>query len=199
MQALNREAYLNYITDTYARPHFAKAGYTIPDNVRMSCSLTSTKKAIGECWSNLASGDNHYEIFIAPKIADSVMAIDILIHELVHATVGIKAGHKAPFKKCANAVGLIGQMRSAGASPELKTIIQSWVDEAGQYPHAPLTQSGIKKQSTRMIKCICTHCEYQVYTSKKWIELARPICPDSDCNNFEGEMTVIEKDESEGE
>ena len=199
MQALNREAYLNYITDTYARPHFASKGYTIPENVRMSCSLTSTKKAIGECWSNLASGDNHYEIFIAPKIADSVMAIDILIHELVHATVGIKAGHKAPFKKCANAVGLIGQMRSAGASPELKAIIQSWVDEAGQYPHAPLTQSGAKKQTTRQIKCVCSHCGYQVYTSKKWIEIAKPVCPDVDCEANGWDMNVIEKDESEGE
>jgi hypothetical protein len=127
------------------------------------------------------------------------MAIDILIHELVHATVGIKAGHKAPFKKCANAVGLIGQMRSAGASPELKAIIQSWVDEAGQYPHAPLTQSGIKKQSTRQIKCVCSHCGYQVYTSKKWIEIAKPVCPDVDCEANGWDMNVIEKDESESE
>jgi hypothetical protein len=127
------------------------------------------------------------------------MAIDILIHELVHATVGIKAGHKAPFKKCANAVGLIGQMRSAGASPELKAIIQTWVDEAGEYPHAPLTQSGIKKQSTRMIKCACKSCGYQVYTSKKWIELALPVCPDSDCDSYGEGMTVQTKDESEDE
>ena len=64
MQALNREAYLNYITDTYARPHFQAKGYTIPANVRMSCSLTSRKKAIGQCWSSEASEDKHFEIFI---------------------------------------------------------------------------------------------------------------------------------------
>jgi SprT-like family len=188
MQTLNREAYLNFITDTYIRDHFKAKGYTIPANVRMSCSLTSTKKAIGQCWSSLNSADNHFEIFVSPKVADSVEVIDILIHELVHATVGIKAGHKAPFKACAVAVGLEGKMTSASANAELKAIIQSWVDESGQYPHAPLTQSGIKKQSTRMLKCACSACGYQVYTSKKWIELALPVCPDSECEKYGSSM-----------
>ena len=190
MQTLNREAYLNYITDTYARPHFQAKGYTIPDRVRMSCSLTSSKKHIGECWSNANSEDNHCEIFISPKVADSVEVIDILIHELCHATVGNKAGHGVIFKKCANAVGLEGQMRSASAGAELKAIIQSWVAEAGDYPHAPLTSSGIKKQTTRQIKCVCSHCGYQVYTSKKWIEVSLPTCPDSDCEAFGWNMTA---------
>jgi hypothetical protein len=199
MQTLNREAYLNFITDNYIRDHFKSRGYTIPDNVRMSCSLTSTKKAIGQCWSSLNSADNHFEIFISPKVADSVEVIDILIHELVHATVGIKAGHKAPFKACALAVGLEGKMTSASAGDVLKATIQAWVDEAGQYPHAPLTQSGIKKQSTRMLKCACQSCGYQVYTSRKWIELALPVCPDYDCEKYGSSMTVELPDESEGE
>jgi len=193
----NRETYLNYITDTYVRDHFKAKGYTIPANVRMSCSLTSTKKAIGQCWSSLNSADNHFEIFISPKVADSVEVIDILIHELVHATVGIKAGHKAPFKACAIAVGLESKMTSASANADLKATIQSWVDEAGQYPHAPLTQSGIKKQSTRMLKCVCSKCGYQVYTSKKWIEVVPPSCPDNECEAYGWSMDVNLPDESD--
>jgi hypothetical protein len=195
MQTLNREAYLNYITDTYARPHFKAQGYDIPDNVRMSCSLTSTKKSIGQCWSSANSEDNHFEIFIHPSQSDSIEVIDTLIHELCHATVGLRAGHKAPFKKCANAVGLVGQMRSASAGDELKATIAQWVAEAGQYPHATLTQSGIKKQSTRMIKCVCSQCGYQVYTSKKWIEVALPVCPDVDCAGNGWNMTANLPDE----
>jgi len=177
----NRETYLNYITDTYARPYFESKGYTIPNNIRMSCSLTSRKQAIGQCWASEASGDNTFEIFIAPSQADSIEVIDTLIHELVHATVGIKAGHGKVFKQCATTVGLEGKMTSASANPELKALIAQWVSEAGQYPHAPLTSSGIKKQSTRMIKCVCSHCEYQVYTSRKWIEVALPTCPNDHC------------------
>lgn len=195
MQTLNREAYLNYITDTYIRNHFAKAGYTIPQNVRMSCSLTSTRKHIGECWSSVASEDNHFEIFISPKVADSVEVIDILIHELVHATVGNQAGHGKVFKHCALAVGLEGQMRSASANAELKAMIGEWVAEAGQYPHAPLTQSGIKKQTTRQIKCVCSGCDYQVYTSRKWIEVALPRCPNPDCADYLGDMFAQSSEE----
>lgn len=194
MQTLNREAYLNHITNTYIRNHFAKAGYTIPQNVRMSCSLTSTKKSIGQCWSSVASEDNTFEVFIHPKIADSSRVIDILIHELCHATVGIEAGHKKPFADCAKSVGLEGKMTATVASEELKQTIAMWIAEAGEYPHAPLMESGIKKQSTRMIKCICAGCDYQVYTSRKWLEIALPVCPDENCYDHNQPMTVIEKE-----
>ena len=196
---MNRETWLNTITQAYLVKHFASKGYTIPANVRLSASFTSRgagmrkgqkTRRIGECWTSSASGDNTIEIMISPVIQDSVKAVGILIHELVHATVGNEAGHGKVFKQCALSVGLQGQMRSTSASPELKAIIQSWVLEAGQYPHAPLTQSGIKKQSTRMIKCVCSHCGYQVYTSKKWIEVVPPSCPDNECEAFGWSMNV---------
>jgi len=184
MQTLNREAYLNYITDSYIRPHFTRAGYTIPQNVRMSCSLTSRKKHIGECWSSIASEDNTFEIFIAPSMADSNEVIAILIHELIHATVGLQAGHGKEFKQCALSVGLQGKMTSSTASPDLTDQINIWISEAGEYPHAPLTQSNQKKQSTRMIKCVCLACDYQVYTSRKWLDIAMPTCPNDSCDQM---------------
>lgn len=190
MQTLNRESYLNYITEQYIRPHFARAGYTIPQNVRMSCSLTSRKKHIGECWSSEASEDKHFEIFIAPKIADSNEVISILIHELVHATVGNQAGHGVVFKQCALAVGLQGKMTATTASPELEDQINIWIAEAGEYPHAPLMESGIKKQSTRMIKCVCLACDYQVYTSRKWLDIAMPTCPNDSCDQMGYQMEL---------
>jgi hypothetical protein len=190
MQLLNREAYLNYITDSYIRPHFTRAGYTIPDNVRMSCSLTSRKKHIGECWSSIASEDNTFEIFIAPKIADSNEVIAILIHELIHATVGLQAGHGKEFKQCALSVGLQGKMTSTTASPDLEDQINIWIAESGNYPHAPLTQSNIKKQSTRQIKCVCLACDYQVYTSRKWLDIAMPTCPNDSCDQMGYEMNL---------
>ena len=137
----NRETWLNLITDKYIRNHFESNGYTIPANIRLSCSLTSTKKAIGQCWSSIASEDNTFEIFIHPSIAESNRVVDILIHELCHAVVGIDAGHKAPFKQCATAVGLTGKMTATVATPELNATITEWVNDMGQYPHAPLTLS----------------------------------------------------------
>ena len=195
MQLLNREGWLNLITEQHIKPHFESKGYTIPDNIRMSCSLTSTKKSIGQCWSSKNSGDNHFEIFISPKISDSSRVTDILIHEIVHAVVGIKAGHKKPFADCAKAVGLEGKMTATTATEGLKATIAQWISEMGEYPHAPLTESGIKKQTTRQLKCVCNACGYQVYTSKKWIEIALPVCPDSDCDKYGSSMTEEIKDE----
>ena len=112
MQTLNREAWLGMMTEQYIKPHFTAKGYTIPDNIRMSCAFTSkgaTGKRIGECWSNESSQDSTFEIFIHPAIADSSRVADILIHELVHATVGLQAGHGKAFKQCAQSVGLTGK------------------------------------------------------------------------------------------
>lgn len=189
----NRETWLNQITAQYIRPHFEKAGYTIPENIRMSCAFTShgsKGKRIGECWIDSASGDNTYEIFITPQIADSNRVVDILIHELCHATVGIQAGHKKPFADCAKAVGLTGKMTATVATPELNETITQWVQALGEYPHATLSSNGIKKQSTRLIKCECVKCGYTVRLSKKWIEVALPRCPDLDCEGYDWEMTA---------
>lgn len=180
----NRETWLNQLTSQFLVDHFEQAGYTIPANVRMACSLTSKRKHIGECWSSVASEDNHFEIFIAPSIADPIQVADILIHELCHAVVGNKEGHNKVFAKCAKSVGLTGKMTATTATPELKAKIAQWVSVLGAYPHAPLMQSNIKKQSTRMIKCVCLACDYQVYTSRKWLEIAMPTCPNDDCDQM---------------
>jgi hypothetical protein len=187
MQILNRESWLNIITENHIKPHFTAKGYAIPDNVRLSCSFTSRgafkKKGqkgvrIGECWSGNRSGDNTIEIMISPVIADSVKAVGILIHELVHATVGNDQGHNNVFKQCAVAVGLQGKMTATTESPELVATINEWLEVMGQYPHAELNDN-MRTQSTRMYKVQCrsVSCGYTMRISSKWLKLAVPECP----------------------
>jgi len=181
---MNRETWLNKITDQFLKDHFNDAGYTIPQNVRMSCSLTSGRgaknKAIGLCFSDRASEDQTHEIFISPSIADSLRVVDILIHELIHATIGLKEGHGKNFRKCAIALGLTGKMTATISTDQLKEKIKSWVAVMGQYPHAVLNStdnSGGKKQSTRLIKCQC-ECGYNIRITRKWLnDTGAPICP----------------------
>jgi hypothetical protein len=197
----NRETWLNLITNKHIRPFFQSKGYTIPSKVRMSCAFTSSGskgKSIGECWNNANSQDETFEIFITPKIADSSRVVDILIHELCHATVGLKAGHKKPFADCAKAVGLTGKMTATTATDWLKAIIADWVSDMGEYPHAELTENNRKKQTTRMIKCVCGECGYTVRLARKWLEVATPDCPNGNCDNYSLAMTP-EVEESEGE
>ena len=180
----NREAWLNTITNRFIRPLFASKGYTIPTNVRLSCSLASggihTKKhqkrfTLGECYSPTASGDNTIEIMIVPTLADSARVIDVLVHELCHATVGNKEGHNNVFGACARAVGLEGKLTSTHAGEWLKALISQWIESEGEYPHAKLS-TGYRKQTTRMHKCDCP-CGYTMRISSKWLKLATPRCP----------------------
>jgi hypothetical protein len=181
----NREQWLNTITNKYLRPHFASKGYTIPNNIRLSCSQSSkgihTKKhqkrfTLGQCYPASMSSDNTTEIIIVPSLSDSVRVVDVLIHELCHATVGNKEGHNKVFADCAYAVGLEGKPTSTNATEGLKQAILQWVKYEGEYPHATLNAT-YKKQSTRLHKCDCVHCGYTMRISSKWLKLATPRCP----------------------
>ena len=180
----NREQWLNLITNKYIRPMFASKGYTIPANVRLSCSLASggihTKKhqkrfTLGECYSPTMSGDNTIEIMIVPTLADSARVIDVLIHELCHATVGNVNGHNSIFGACARAVGLEGKLTATRAGNALLGDILMWIATEGEYPHATLS-TRYRKQSTRMHKCDCA-CGYTMRISSKWLKIATPRCP----------------------
>lgn len=163
----------------------ATASAVLPDNVRVSCGFPgggSARKRIGECWGATNSKDGQFEIFISPVLDnDSVISVlATLVHEAVHATVGLAAGHKAPFKRVAVLAGLQGKMTATEASPALTEILKLWAINLGAYPHGALSMSGRKKQSTRLIKCQCGDCGYVIRTTQKWIDAAGPpLCP---CN-----------------
>jgi len=184
-----REAWLNYVTGRLAS-WFEDLDAPLPPRLRIAIGFTSggrRGKSIGECWDNANSADGTFEVFIRPDLAHSADAMPaqiaaILIHELVHAAVGIPAGHKAPFRRVAQALGLVGPMRATTAGPELLERLAPILDDAGPLPHARLETGGAttspKKQPTRMIKCECRECGYTIRTARKWLESAgAPICP----------------------
>lgn len=164
------------------RVHFKARGYTVPPNIKVSVSWPSkgAKKSIGQVFQPQTKGGN-FEVFISPTLGTGLLAIDTLVHELVHTVVGFKCGHKGPFKKCATDVGLVGKMSCAGMSPELEVELKEMCKRLGPYPHATVRlgeAAGEKKQGTRMIKVTCTDedCGYIVRTTQKWIDVGLPTC-----------------------
>ena len=100
------------------RARFAAAGYIVPEKIRVSIGWpkrAASCGAIGECWATEASSDRHAELFISPELTEGARILDVLAHELVHATVGTNAGHGKAFKQCALKIGLRGPMRSTSA------------------------------------------------------------------------------------
>src|SRR3546814_17515617 len=114
-----RESWLNEVAQGMA-PLFEALDAPLPDRVRVAIGFTSRgakAKAIGECWDNRLSADGHFEIFIRPDLAHEPDAMPaqiaaILAHELVHAAVGIPAGHGKAFKRAALGLGLVGPRRA---------------------------------------------------------------------------------------
>jgi hypothetical protein len=189
MEQDNRESWLNRVAVGMA-PLFEALGTPLPSRVRVAIGFTSRGakgKAIGECWDNRCSGDGHFEIFIRPDLAHAPDAMPaqiaaILAHELVHAAVGIAAGHGKAFKRIALGLGLVGPMRATTPGDVFLATITPILAGAGPLPHARLDTGGEttrpKKQGTRLLKCECEACGYTVRTARKWLELAgAPSCP----------------------
>jgi hypothetical protein len=76
----------------------------LPAQLRIAIGFTPSDRRsrnIGECWDNGCSQDRHFEIFIRPDLGESKGLLPMQIaairgHELVHAAVGVIAGHGAP-------------------------------------------------------------------------------------------------------
>jgi hypothetical protein len=161
------------------RTRFADVGYTIPEEIRFTIGWpkrATTCGAIGECWPTSSSSDRHAELFVSPVLTEGIRILDVLAHELVHATVGTAAGHRKPFRQCALKVGLVGPMRATMAGAEFVAWAEALITRIGPYPAGHLMD--VKKQGTRLRKCECSVCGYTARVARKWITQAGPpICP----------------------
>ncbi|OJV33245.1 transcription elongation protein SprT [Sphingomonas sp. 67-36] len=211
MEQDNRESWLNRVAQGMA-PLFEALDAPLPDRVRVAIGFTSRGakgKAIGECWDNRLSADGHFEIFIRPDLAHAPDAMPaqiaaILAHELVHAAVGIPAGHGKAFKRVALGLGLVGPMRATTPGDVFLAAVAPILADAGPLPHARLDTGGEstapKKQKARMLKCECATCGYTVRTARKWLELAgAPLCPIEDHGVMQHEPLDDDDEGDDGE
>ena len=191
---MNRETYLNQITDK-AVNLFKQHNWNLDefrDKVKVSCGFpkgvrgSRNGKVIGVHYSTSVSENGYHEIFINPEISESINVIDTLLHELCHAIQREKYGnyvraHGREFGKIARSIGLEGKLSATTAGDNLKYIIQSWIKEIGEYPHAKMNMdySTIKKQSTRLLKAICANNgEYKFRITKTIVNnYGLPNCP----------------------
>ena len=155
-----REAWLNYVAQRMA-PMFEKLGPPLPAQLRIAIGFTSSgrrSRNIGECWDNQCSEDRHFEIFIRPDLSESkdllpMQVAAILVHELVHAAVGVAARHGKEFRRVARGIGLVGQMAATTAGPEFEEALQPILEAAGPLPHGRLQAAmGASSHSNRRKK-----------------------------------------------
>jgi len=195
MTLKTREQWLNAFT-ARALKQCVKLGYTELPAIRCSIGFSSKgarSNVIGQCWSNECSADGVFEIFVVPTLTDPARIADVLTHEIVHAVVGISAGHGPKFRKLATLLGLEGKMTATVAGDAWRAWAEPVLKVIGVYPAAALNAGGVtsgpKKQTTRMIKAECGECGFTMRTSAKWIDHTGGDlrCPDHACG---GDMIV---------
>lgn len=180
----NRETWLEQAVRAL-KPLFTKqAGIDLPP-VRVSVGWPGGRgnkdTTIGQCWAGIAASDGVAQIFVSPVIDDGLRALDVLTHELIHATLPAGSGHSKVFVTPMRAMGLEGKPTATHAGDTLKSQLVPILAKLGSYPHAALSkeQIGGKKQTTRMLKAECAEDSgYVVRLTAKWLsEYGPPICP----------------------
>ena len=179
-----REEWLGKLAKAIA-PKLVKLGHPLP-SYRIACGFTSKgakSNRIGECWSSSCSADAHHEIFIHPAMDDAMAVAGTLVHELIHAAVGLACQHKGDFKTVALAMGLEGKMTATTVGPAAIAYLEPMLKKLGPYPHAKLSSGGgmssnPKRSSGKLIKASCPDCGYGIKIAKKWLDLCGlPECP----------------------
>lgn len=114
-------------------------------------------RAIGQCWDGSSSADGTNHIFICPTLAGAGAVLPVLLHELIHATVGCDQKHRGTFAKAMKAVGMVKPWTTSSPGPELVQTLGQIEEALGPYPHAPLTLPvrGSKGSRLRLWECSC--------------------------------------------
>jgi hypothetical protein len=173
----SREDYLNAAVEEL-RPVFTANGQDLPRAIRVSCALPSNAKrsgAIGECWADTASADQHYEIFISPILDAPIKVTETLIAQLCRTARGalnvttLSYGRVAEAMHILPAGALSNPYKEVNHGQEFINAYQAIIDSLGIYPHAKVDVSSHKSQGTRMLLARCPTCQCSIRMTAKWV------------------------------
>jgi hypothetical protein len=157
-----RETWL-YHAAIFLFEHMQRCGLT-PVPVRVSCGWPinggggQKNVTIGECFPPTMCADGVAQIFISPRLSDSVQVLGTLLHELIHASFNGRFGHQKEFSQAARKVGLAGPPTATVVGPQLLPFLQEYVSRVGVYPHAaivPRVKDKAPGSRLRLYECSC--------------------------------------------
>jgi hypothetical protein len=160
----------------------------LPSEVRVTCGwpskggLGKKKRTVGQCWPTESSAGGFTEILVSPFLDRPVEVVETLLHELIHAAVGVDQKHKGAFITGAKAIGFTKPWTSTPPTTQLTDLILTkFLPKLGEYPHKKLDAVALVKSlgepdHNRQLKLLCSGCGYIIRTTKKWIDIGLPTC-----------------------
>lgn len=168
------------------KPKVEGHGGNLPEKLHVLTSwpVSNSKKAVGMCFAKTWSKDESTYICISPLLGTEDLGelLGTLLHELVHAVVGVENNHNKRFKKLATSVGLTGKMRSTENTPELNQEFEGMLMTLGTYPHSTMLPPKPKEKKPgkkQILKFACPdHPTYTCWlTPAQAREVGPPISP----------------------
>ncbi len=143
-----RESWLEQAV-IYLADYMATHGLHLSNSPRVSCGFPSRggeRLTIGQCFSPKVCEDGRPQVFVSPRIAESIEVLGILLHELIHAVVGVEAKHGKKFSQAARKVGLVRPWKATTVGVTLRSVLEQFVALYGTYPHAAIQLKAIQLQ-----------------------------------------------------
>lgn len=180
---INRESWLNKAIKELSKRYFSTPQLTLPSKIMVSCGIPGGKQnAIGQCWDPIVTKDGTTHIFICPSLVDPVEILSTLLHELVHAAIGIHNGHNHIFKRTVQRLGLEGKPTAtyAAKNSTLYVELEEISTTLGQYPHSQmLKRKGLKKvnldKNVKLFSPI--NVEYTITIKESVLRTGTPVDP----------------------
>ena len=159
---LTREAWLELGVEALKPLFKERCEIDLPTNVKVTMSFPYNRKAekiAGQCLHKDMSTGGKIEILINPMLKKPLEIMETLAHELIHAYDKNEHGHGGPFIRIGGKLGFIKPWKSTPATPELKEKLNAIIASMPAFPHDHITGLGAKKkkQTTRMLKLICSN------------------------------------------
>lgn len=155
----------------------------MPKAWSVTCGQYFGKNAniLGTCVDAEVSTNGTTSIFISPALQDPMDVLGTLVHEMIHAVVGVQEKHGGKFKKMAIELEMSMPAKSTLPVPDtvLWTRLERLSAELGPYPHAALNPIEKPKRVSALMTFVSPEDpEYTVSASmEKVIRLGFPVDP----------------------
>jgi hypothetical protein len=137
---MNREEWLTLAIQKIEQAVFNPLDKRMPKKWKATCGWVkgASAHAIGVCVDPICTKDGTTHIFVMPTQENSMEVLGTLTHEMIHAIVGVDAGHKEPFKFVVKKLQMSKPMTKSHpvAGTPLWTKLEQILLELGPYPHA---------------------------------------------------------------
>ena len=171
---LAKEQWLMIAYKKYIVPVFKSKGFTQMPSLNIGVTInTRNKKMLGACYDKKHMDDKTFPIMIQYKLHNRDAVLHVFIHEIIHAVVGLGAGHGKKFADACKLLGLKGTQSKRSKctytattmNDEFKTLYKG-VYDMPEYPHKEFNVD--VKPTKKLWRLVCSNgCGASLQCSEK--------------------------------